>query len=159
MCRAILQDNAQDRKARRLLAGLLSWKKDYPAAIALLQQLSAEDPSDADLPARLAEVMVWSGDYAGALPRLQELLTTKFDQPALWQLFINAAASAPQLNAAQGGLAARIGESITAAKSTDAAFLARLAWVLYRTKEAGKAGALLDQALALKPQDPGVRRE
>src|SRR5208282_4175973 len=35
----------------------------------------------------------------------------------------------------------------------------RLAWVLYRTKEAAKAGILLDQALALKPKEPGVRRE
>jgi predicted Zn-dependent protease len=159
MCRSILQENAQDRKTRRLLAALLSWKKDYPAAIALFQQLAAEDPNDVDLPAKLAEVMVWSGDYEGALPRLQELLATKFDQPALWQLFVNAAASAPQLTSVQGGLAVRIGESVISTKSTDAAFLARLAWVLYRSKEAAKASALLDQALALRPQDPGVRRE
>jgi cellulose synthase/poly-beta-1,6-N-acetylglucosamine synthase-like glycosyltransferase/tetratricopeptide (TPR) repeat protein len=159
LCRAILQDNAQDRKARRLLAGLLSWKKDYPAAVALLQQLAAEDPTDADLPLKLAEVLVWSGDYEHALPRLQDLLTTRFEQLELWELFVNAAASTPQLTSAQGSLAVRISENITPAKSTDVAFLARLAWVLYRTKEPARAGTLLDRALSLKPADPGVRRE
>jgi cellulose synthase/poly-beta-1,6-N-acetylglucosamine synthase-like glycosyltransferase/tetratricopeptide (TPR) repeat protein len=158
-CLAILQDKPKDRKTLRLLAAVLSWKKDYPGALALLKQLAGEDSADVELQVRLAEVMVWSGDYEQALPRLEGLLVARFEQPDLWASFVNAAASAPGLTRAQAGLAVRIYERTAAAKCTDVAFLARLAWLLHRAKEAVKAGKLLDRALALGPQDPGVRRE
>jgi tetratricopeptide (TPR) repeat protein/cellulose synthase/poly-beta-1,6-N-acetylglucosamine synthase-like glycosyltransferase len=159
LCRAILQEQPKDTKTRRLLAALLSWKKDYPAALALLQELATEDPADADLPVQLAEVMVWSGHYDQALPRLESLLAARFEQPALWRSFVDAAASAPQLTPPQVALAVRIAERTTAAKSTDVALLGRLAWVLYRARETVRAGTLLDQALAQRPTDSGVRRE
>src|SRR5207249_646041 len=150
LCREVLKETPKDRKTLRLLSALLSWKKDYPAATALLQQLAADDPNDAELPVRLAEVMVWSGNYDQALPRLEELLTARFDQPELWRAFVDAAASVPQLTAAQAALAVRIHDK-TAANNADPAFLARLAWLLYRAKESTRAGTLLDQALALRP--------
>jgi predicted Zn-dependent protease len=158
-CRAILKEKPKDKRARRQLADILTWKKDYPEALALMQKLAEEDPTDAELPLRIAELTLWSGDYAKALARLQALLEAKFNQPELWRSFVDAAASAPQLTDAQVGLAVRIAEQAAVKETKDAAFLARLAWLLYRAKEPAKAGSLLDRAMALKPKDTGVRRE
>jgi predicted Zn-dependent protease len=158
-CRALLRDRPDDKQAQRLLVAVLSGKKDFPAALALLQKLSAADPADIELPVRLAEMTLWSGDYAKALARFQALLEAKFDQPDLWHSFVDAAASAGALTEGQTRLALRIYERTTTAESRDVMLLARLAWLLYRAKEAEKAGRLLDQALALRPKEPGVRKE
>jgi cellulose synthase/poly-beta-1,6-N-acetylglucosamine synthase-like glycosyltransferase/tetratricopeptide (TPR) repeat protein len=158
-CRAILKEKPTDKRARRQLADILSWKKDYPEALALMQKLAEADPTDAELPLRIAQLTLWSGDYAKALARLQALLEANFNQPELWRSFVDAAASARQLTDAQVGLAVRIAEQAAVKETKDAAFLARLAWLLYRAKEPAKAGSLLDRAMALKPKDTGVRRE
>jgi tetratricopeptide (TPR) repeat protein/cellulose synthase/poly-beta-1,6-N-acetylglucosamine synthase-like glycosyltransferase len=158
-CRAVLKVRPEDRQTLRLLAGVLTWKKDYPAALALMKQLAEKDGTDRELPLRMAELLLWSGDYDKALDRFQGLLETNFDQPELWHSFVDAAASARELAPAQTALAVRIYERIAATGSKDAAFLARLAWLLYRGRESAKAASLLDQAVALKPTEPGVRRE
>jgi tetratricopeptide (TPR) repeat protein len=158
-CRLILKEKPEDRKALRLLAGVLTWKKDYPQALALMTKLAEADKTDTELPLRLAELMLWSGDYDKALERFQGLLEANFDQPALWHSFVDAAASAREVTDAQRALALRIGERTIAAESRDAAFLARVGWLLYRAGESTKATVLLDQAVALHPQEPGVRRE
>jgi tetratricopeptide (TPR) repeat protein/cellulose synthase/poly-beta-1,6-N-acetylglucosamine synthase-like glycosyltransferase len=158
-CRALLHSRPDDKQALRLLAAVLSGKKEYPEALTLLQKLSDADPADTELSVRLAETTLWSGDYDKAISRFQSLLEAKFDQPELWRSFVDAAASAPGLSENQAGLALRIYERTVAAESKDVAFLARLAWLLYRAKESAKAGTLLDQALALHPKEPAVRKE
>jgi cellulose synthase/poly-beta-1,6-N-acetylglucosamine synthase-like glycosyltransferase/tetratricopeptide (TPR) repeat protein len=158
-CRAILKEKPGDRKVRRLLAAALTGRKAYPEALALIQQLGEEDPADAQLPVELAQVLVWSGDYARGLARLEKLLEADFNRPALWKSFVDAAASAPELSRGQARLALRIYEHTVAGKPTDVPFLARLAWLLHRANEPGKASALLERALALRPEGTGLRRE
>ncbi|HJT76247.1 MAG TPA: tetratricopeptide repeat protein, partial [Gemmataceae bacterium] len=158
-CRAILKERPDDHKALRQLAAVLTWKKDYVQALALMKQLSQSDTADAEMPLRLAELMLWSGDYDKALERFQGLLETNFDQPELWHSFVDAAASAHEVTAAQKALALRIYDRTAKAASKDAAFLARLAWLLHRAKEPARAADLLGQAVALKPKEPGVRKE
>jgi predicted Zn-dependent protease/cellulose synthase/poly-beta-1,6-N-acetylglucosamine synthase-like glycosyltransferase len=157
-CRAALKDRPGDRKALRLLAAVLTWKKDYPAALALMKQLAEGDASDPELPLRWAELLLWSGDYDKALDRYQGLLQANFEQPALWHGFVDAAASAQNLKPEHAALALRIAER-AAAGEKDVAFLARLAWLLYRAHEPARASSLLEQAIALRPQEPGLRRE
>jgi cellulose synthase/poly-beta-1,6-N-acetylglucosamine synthase-like glycosyltransferase/predicted Zn-dependent protease len=158
-CRAILREQPDDRQALRLLASVLSWRKDYPEALALVQKLVEEDPTDPELPVRLAELALWSGDYEKAVNRFQALLEANFEQPQLWRGFVDAAASIPELSESQAEMVVRIHERTVGAASQDAAFLARLAWLVYRAKEPAKAGALLDQAIALRPREAGVRKE
>jgi cellulose synthase/poly-beta-1,6-N-acetylglucosamine synthase-like glycosyltransferase/predicted Zn-dependent protease len=158
-CKALLRDRPEDRRALRQLAGVLTWKKDYAQALPLLKKLAAADPANPELPLRLAELMLWTGDYDKALERFQGLVEANFDQTELWHSFVDAAASARRLTDAQKALAVRIYERTVNGESKDAAFLARLAWLLSRAKEPAKAGILLDQAVALKPADPGVRKE
>ena len=55
-CRAVLELRPGDRKGRRVLADVLSWRKEYTESLTLLQQLAQETPSDDELAARLAEV-------------------------------------------------------------------------------------------------------
>jgi cellulose synthase/poly-beta-1,6-N-acetylglucosamine synthase-like glycosyltransferase/predicted Zn-dependent protease len=158
-CRAVLKERPEDRKTLRLLAAVLTWKKDYPQALALMRKLADSDGAEADMPLRMAELLLWSGDYDKALDRFQGMLEANFEQPDLWHSFIDAAASARELTPGQAALVVRIHERTAATPTKDAAFLARLAWLLYRAKEPAKASALLDRALALKPKEAGVRRE
>lgn len=158
-CRALLQERPGDMQALRLLASVLSWKKDYPEAISLLERLVGESPQDTELPIHLAELTLWSGDHERAAARFQGLLDASLDQPNLWRGFVDAAAALPQLSEPQAALILRIHERVVAAETLDVAFLARLAWLVYRSREPGKAGALLDRAISLRPRDEGVRRE
>src|SRR5262249_23001655 len=101
----------------------------------------------------------WSGDHEKAAVRFQELLDTNFDRPELWRGFVDSVASLSQLTDGQAALVVRLHDKIVNAENQDVAFLARLAWLVYRAREPAKAGALLNRALALKPRDEGVRRE
>jgi cellulose synthase/poly-beta-1,6-N-acetylglucosamine synthase-like glycosyltransferase/predicted Zn-dependent protease len=158
-CRAVLKERPGDRKALRLLASVFTAKSDYAAAVPLIKELAEADPTDAELPVRLAELELWGGDYDKALGRFQALLEANFEQPELWRSFVDAAASARDLNDGQRALAVRLYERTAAGGDQDVMFLARLAWLLYRAKEPAKAAALLDRAVLLHPQEPGVRRE
>jgi cellulose synthase/poly-beta-1,6-N-acetylglucosamine synthase-like glycosyltransferase/tetratricopeptide (TPR) repeat protein len=158
-CRALLKERSQDRRVLRLLASVLSWKKDYRGARELLEQLAQALPQDPELPLRLAEVTLWGGDYREALARYQALLEAKFEQPEVWHGYVDAAASAPALDDRQAQLAARIGDRVLASGSQDVMFLARLAWVLHNEKDPARSKTLLAKAVALHPSEPTVRRE
>jgi predicted Zn-dependent protease len=158
-CRAILQERPEDKRALRLLAGALCWKKEHKEAQALLEKLAHDDPKDTELALRLAEVTLWGGDYDRAVGRLQTLLEAKFDQPELWRGYVDAAASAQSLNENQAALALRIYERAAAGEPKDVVFLARLAWLLYRVKEPAKAENLLAKVITLRPQEPAVRKD
>jgi predicted Zn-dependent protease/cellulose synthase/poly-beta-1,6-N-acetylglucosamine synthase-like glycosyltransferase len=157
--RAILEDRPQDLKALRQLADILSWKRDYPQALALLRQLVHDHPQDTALPVRLAEVTLWSGDRGKALTLFQALLRVRIDQPPLWPGFVDAAAGVPELTEEQAALARRLADQVATRSSGEPLFLGRLAWVLHRLKEPGRAAALLDQVVKILPRDPAARKE
>jgi cellulose synthase/poly-beta-1,6-N-acetylglucosamine synthase-like glycosyltransferase/predicted Zn-dependent protease len=158
-CREILHEAPDDPRGLRLLADVLSWRRDFRGSLAIYEGLAKADPKDTELARRLAEVTLWSGDYARALGRYQVMLETSFHQPELWTGFINAAAGADHLSAAQTRLAVRIAEQKEVEGSTNPLFLARLSWVLHRARQPKLASTFFDKAVALQSPDPAVRRE
>jgi tetratricopeptide (TPR) repeat protein/cellulose synthase/poly-beta-1,6-N-acetylglucosamine synthase-like glycosyltransferase len=176
VCRALLRDHPEHTPTRVRLANVLSWNKEYAEALRQFEQLAKAEPNEPAHAVRLAEVTLWSGDTTRALARFEALLRADFRQPALWWGFVDAAAAAPQLNAAQAALARAIrNEAVEGghrpADLVDAyrrdgrelaedVFLTRLAWVLIEhVRDARGAEALLDRALTLNPSRPQRRKE
>ena len=74
--------------------------------------------------------------------------------------FVNAAASATALSDAHRRTAVRLFDDAQADRPTDAVYLARLGWVLQRAEDySRRIATVLDQAFALNPTDPGIRRQ
>ncbi len=147
---------------RKELAGVLTAAQQFAEAKTLLEELAKDDPTDPTLAGRLAQTTLWGGDPAGALTQLHQALTANFDQPGLWPSYIDAAAALTggTLTPDQLRMALRIAERPLPKEAPDQAlYLSRLAWVLHREGEKVRAAELLDQAVALDPEDPKTRRE
>lgn len=148
-CRDYLQEKPQDKDARKLMADILSYQKDYPAALAMLEQLIDEYPSDLSYKVSRAEVTVWSGAFDKALQLVMPLLDAKFDQPDLWGPYIDAASGIKELSPETGRYAVQIYEAIKPdlqkKVEVKGLSLARLAWVLWRLDRKPAASALLEQ--------------
>jgi cellulose synthase/poly-beta-1,6-N-acetylglucosamine synthase-like glycosyltransferase/predicted Zn-dependent protease len=157
--RLILEKHPGDRAVLERLGLVLSWKKDFRAAAAVYEQLSETDPNNPAWIARVAELKLWSGDAAGALAAYSRLLEKDLRQPKLWHGFVDAAGLVPRLDAAQAKLAQRVGREVLDRPEKDPLFLSRLAWVLVKAGATADAEAVLDQADALHPTDPAVRKE
>jgi tetratricopeptide (TPR) repeat protein/cellulose synthase/poly-beta-1,6-N-acetylglucosamine synthase-like glycosyltransferase len=160
---------ARDLKARRELAGVLGAARRFKEALTLYEELAEAYPSDRELRVHVAEMSLWSGAYAKAVARYEDLLQANFDQPTLWRGYVDSASGAPSLTATQTQLVLRVAGQAPIFKDGDdeAAYLSRLAWALVREtdkdkaddEKQAKAAILLARAVALKPQDPKVRRE
>ncbi|HVS37471.1 MAG TPA: tetratricopeptide repeat protein [Gemmataceae bacterium] len=151
-----------DPKARREIAGVLTAAGRFKESLTWLQELAHDNPDDAALQGQLAQTTLWSGDAVAALPRLQQALTANFDQPELWASYIDAASGMTKgaLTPEQVRMALRIAERPAPETAPDKVlYLSRLAWVLFREEEIGRASQLLEQAVALDPKDPKARRE
>ncbi|HMF14697.1 MAG TPA: tetratricopeptide repeat protein, partial [Gemmataceae bacterium] len=158
-CRRILGMRPGDRRTLRLLADVLSWKKDYKESLALFEELARLSPPEPDVAVRTAEVILWSGDYDVALGRFQSLLQEQFDQPRLWPAFCAAAANARVLNDDHRRTFLGICDRVRKDGTKDAIFLGRMAWVLHRLNERADAEELLDRAIALPLPEATGRKE
>lgn len=158
-CRTILEKKPNDRQAERLLADVLSWKKEFKESLEIIEKLVQAEPDDRALQVRLAEVTLWSHDYSRALERYQDLLDRSFDEPREWAGFVTAAASAPSLPETCRPMVDRVYQRMWQDQPRDVLLLSRLAWVLFRLRESTKCTVLLDRALALKPQEARVKKE
>jgi predicted Zn-dependent protease/cellulose synthase/poly-beta-1,6-N-acetylglucosamine synthase-like glycosyltransferase len=153
---------SSDPKVRRELAEMLTATGRHEQARALLEELERANPGDASLQGLLARATLWGGNAARALERLEVLLKADFEQPDLWVCYVDAAGTLNKgtLTREQVQLALRLAGRPVPDKAPDKVqYLSRLAWVLHREDHTAAAGPLLDQAVALKPQDPKVRRE
>lgn len=171
ICDQLLREHPDDAQGKRLLAEAYVGKKQFPEALALMEELSKANPKDTELRIRTAEVLLASGEYKEALKRFENMLITDFDHPALWRRYIDAEAThATLLTPEQIELTVRIYDRVVANARPDlsdvvedpekeAAFLSRLAWILFNTKNKEKANLTLDRAMALSPADPPVRKE
>jgi cellulose synthase/poly-beta-1,6-N-acetylglucosamine synthase-like glycosyltransferase/predicted Zn-dependent protease len=158
-CRAVLEQQPNHARARRLLADVLSWNKQYKEARELFARLVQEDPRDDRLKVRLAEVTLWDGDCDAALVLFRGQLEREFNQPALWLSYANAAAGARALTEPDARLVRQIGERLNADETQDVIVLLRLAWVLTRVGDTARASGLLDRVLAQKPADAALSKE
>ena len=154
------------------LISLYAAAKRFPEAQEQCRALLKEKPDDPRARRLLAKTTLWGGDAASALGQLETLLKEDFEQPDLWPTYVDAAASASQMQPSQLELAVRIAARPAPKQELErdghdvVVFLSRLAWVMVREgKAAGddgllkRAGALLDQAAALRPEKPAERRE
>jgi predicted Zn-dependent protease len=144
------------------LAGVLTAAGRHADALALLEELARANPDDSRFQGQLAQATLWSGDAPRALERLHKLLAIKFEQPELWVSYVEAAAGLDKgrLTGEQLQMMIRLADRpVPDATPDKVLYLSRLAWVLHREEYREKAGALLDQAVALQPTDPKVRRE
>jgi tetratricopeptide (TPR) repeat protein/cellulose synthase/poly-beta-1,6-N-acetylglucosamine synthase-like glycosyltransferase len=156
-CRLVLDKQPLDKDAQRLLADVLSWSGQYAEALELLTRLTRAFPADLDLRRRQAEVTLWGGDYARALTMYQVLLNSNWEQPVLWQGFMDAAGRADQLTPEQAQIARRIAGQPIANEPRQVEFMARVAWVQYRhLNEKAAAQSLGQRAAGLRSQDPAV---
>jgi cellulose synthase/poly-beta-1,6-N-acetylglucosamine synthase-like glycosyltransferase/tetratricopeptide (TPR) repeat protein len=158
-CQEMLKLRPGDFATQRLLADLWSWSKNYKGSLGLLEELRRAHPEDPQLPVRAAEVTLWSGDYEAALSRLHALLVDKFDRPALWPPYVDAASAAKKLTSDHHRMAARIWERSTAENGIAVPFVTRLAWIFHRLGDSARADQALVRGMALRPQDPAARRE
>jgi predicted Zn-dependent protease/cellulose synthase/poly-beta-1,6-N-acetylglucosamine synthase-like glycosyltransferase len=157
--RALRAAAPNDLDATRLLADVLSWKKEYAESLALFETLRVAKPNDADVSIRIAQVTLWSGDASGALKHFDAILAKSFDRPAVWPDYVAAASAADKVSAEQFQTVRRIADQPAVRDGTDAVLLARLGWVMVREERAELAEPHLTRAVALRPADPGVRKE
>jgi cellulose synthase/poly-beta-1,6-N-acetylglucosamine synthase-like glycosyltransferase/predicted Zn-dependent protease len=154
----------------------------FGVAISYWQSLDRKYQKDQEIPTALGNAYLWSAGratnpadrndaYAQALKQYQRVLSSGnwmkgTDGPAtrgkVEDAFVEAAASAPSLDAAQTELAKQIADRRMAGPSPAPIPAARLAWVLIKTNDSDartKALALLKVAGDAKPTNPDERRE
>jgi cellulose synthase/poly-beta-1,6-N-acetylglucosamine synthase-like glycosyltransferase/thioredoxin-like negative regulator of GroEL len=152
-----LPGSLKHREARRLLADVLTWKGDYEEALAIYNQLAEGQKADRDLRVEIAQVYRYMSNYPTALQKFGELLGEDFENRQLWIGFIDAASSAPKIDQHKE-LLLRIHNRF-APEIADPRTLSRLAWIMYRLDEPGRAHPLLNRAVASNPAQPAVRKE
>ncbi len=157
---------------RLQLAGLYAASRRFPEAQAQCRAVLKEEPGDRAARELLARTTLWGGDAASALTQMQALLVEDFEQPGLWAAYVDAGAAVKEMQPVQRELALRIADRRAELRERPEEqrqpilFLSRLAWIFVREGKAAKddalvkrAGKLLDEALALRPQQPAERRE
>lgn len=156
--RLLAREKPDDPDAQLLLADVLSWNKKLDEAAALFSKLHEAHRDDPRVLRRLAEVALWAGQYDRSLGRYLQLLEADWNQPDLWQGYIDAASAARNVSGeAHKKMVLRIYEKGLATMPKDPTHLARFAWVLRRVGEPRKGVHLLRQALELEPGSREVR--
>lgn len=151
-----------DSTVRQEVANMLLAVGRPKDALPLLEELSKANPNDLTLQKKIAETALWSGDLAIAIERLHKILEANFEEPALWVQYVDAAAGMKKgaMAEPQVRLVQRIaGQPVPEAAPKKALYLARLAWTLHREDKPQEAARILDQAIAITPDDAKVREE
>jgi cellulose synthase/poly-beta-1,6-N-acetylglucosamine synthase-like glycosyltransferase/tetratricopeptide (TPR) repeat protein len=155
----LLRVNPLNNRARIYLAEAALARNNRARAGQLLAELHQVPPASPEVRARLANLELWYGNSAAALAQYRSLLEKDPTPPSQWQHgYVDAAASAPELTAADAKLIKSIAET-AAEDSEDIVFLSRLAWVLHRLKEPALQEEVLERALFLDPEEPAARKE
>jgi thioredoxin-like negative regulator of GroEL len=162
----LFQGRTLDLDDRFQLAVLQAGLHQYEEAEEHLRAVLRQRPADTRARQWLAQVTVWRGKAAEALGQLEEQLTEDFRQPALWRAYALALAGADRPTPRQVELALRIAGQPAGDGPEAVSLLTRLAWGLYRAGQRAqdarlgeRAGALVEQAVALRPQGGDERRE
>jgi predicted Zn-dependent protease len=147
--RLAIESAPKDPRAARLLANVLSWKKDYTDAIRVYEKLIAENPEDLDLKRSLATVLLYAGKYAESADRFVPLLDPDPGAFPMAADFIAALANVNEPKPAVLKLAAKVGRTQAARDAKDPTFLSNMAWVLRRATDRAEGEKFLDLALGL----------
>jgi cellulose synthase/poly-beta-1,6-N-acetylglucosamine synthase-like glycosyltransferase/tetratricopeptide (TPR) repeat protein len=145
---------------QKILVDALALNGDFPQAVALLEKLQKEYPERPDLAVKYAQTLLWAKRFDAAAAQFAAIIDPDLDKRRdLWKEFINAASSAETLEPNALKLAERIAGSMARSINKDVLMLSRFSWVLVRANKFAAAKPLLDQAVALQPADPEMRRE
>lgn len=155
---AILATKPDHKESRLLLLDILSWSKDYSAALKLLSELSKQYPNDPELTVRSANLALWSEQYDSAVTQFGNLLVNNLNENKLWAPFIDAAASAKKLNAKYEPIVLHIYEKAIKTSKEDV-FLSRLGWVLRRYKHNKRSIEVLTKAMELNSKSREARKQ
>jgi tetratricopeptide (TPR) repeat protein/cellulose synthase/poly-beta-1,6-N-acetylglucosamine synthase-like glycosyltransferase len=159
-CWEVLQVTPQDPLVLRKLADVLSWQGHYSRSQAVFARLATLNPGDETIPLRVAEVTQWGGDNALAARLFEDLLSRNPHQPAAVRGFLAAVGGLRVLTPGQVRRVKRIhqsslaGGTIDPALRRDAVYLCRLARALSLAGDEAPAKAVLDRAVALRPEKP-----
>lgn len=161
-----LADNAEKMRADVYMA-----KQSYKNAQEIIDRmvrLAGGDPAnvDADLYRRLAQAQLGNKDNIGALAGFSNLLRRENipDNVRLDAIrgFLDASSddvAVPSLNDEQKVIVAKIYDEWSKKPVDDAVYLARLGWVLQRTKEFDKATKILELAKDKQPKNIEIRKQ
>ncbi len=162
------------RKTRAELASVLSATGNYKEALKWQEELVRLYPLETDLRIQLAETQLAmkTPDPQSALESMQRLLKEKFDQPRVWVVYINAALGLKKLTKEQREIVLKIAQQPVPDDALEKdLFPAHVGWVLIReSRDRANMAAfatslktlgekLLDDAVAMNPEDPGARLE
>jgi Flp pilus assembly protein TadD len=157
------------RKARVMLADVLSYKGEHQAAIKMFDTLAMDYPNDKELPVRLAEVTLWSNQYQRALELFQKLYDLNPTENRVWSGYASAIDALGRFNHSKKIVPLiptryvptlrSIADKVIAANPADAVLMARLGVAMHYIGEPAKAEQFASRAIELKPHDPVERRE
>lgn len=161
LSREVLAKNPGDTKAERLLADILNRKKNTIQAQQIYERLVAQAGADPSVHVRLGQVYLLQHNFEAALGQFRAAQAAGVRNPEAKQGFIDAAAGAPAsvLTPDVKSIVDRIDAEIRATPTSNPVLLARLGWVLERFKEYDRAAAVLERAVALKPDDADLRKQ
>jgi tetratricopeptide (TPR) repeat protein/cellulose synthase/poly-beta-1,6-N-acetylglucosamine synthase-like glycosyltransferase len=164
--RAILKDKPGDATAEGLVADVLSRQGNRVQARVIYERLLKANGDNLKIAIQLAHLSLWARNYAEALDRFQAIFDQNRDRaklleqhPEVGKAYVNAVASAPQIGPRQLEVARLLCENALTGNESDAAFLARLGWVLHRLGDDERSSTLLERAHALNPTDQAIRRQ
>ena len=131
------------------LARVYAGKGDYKQAAELNRELLKKRPKDVALAVETGQIELAAERYNDALSLFAGLLADHFNRADVRKGFVDAAAAADNVTAADAALAVRIANDPATLKGDKIQYLARLAWVLIDEGLPGPVNALLDRAEAL----------
>jgi cellulose synthase/poly-beta-1,6-N-acetylglucosamine synthase-like glycosyltransferase/tetratricopeptide (TPR) repeat protein len=157
--RKILATQPDDPEALLLIAELLANRREYAQARQVFQQLAARPTASTEMRLKLAQLQLLNHDFTDALCQYQLVITAGVVTDEACRGFADAAAGATTLDDAHRQTALLIEQRPDTRRSTDAVFLARLAYVLGRLQEYDRALALSERAVALNPTDTEIIKQ
>ncbi|MGL5095098.1 MAG: tetratricopeptide repeat protein, partial [Planctomycetia bacterium] len=157
--RAVMQERPKDPEVLYRLAEVSTWRNQHGEALKIYAKVAADKESDRfpDLPLKVARAALWSKNFSKATELFEELLDRDFNQPKLWESYLEAVAATGEVPAEAKPTVVKIYNATRSDDSRTAAFLARLAWVLARLDESQKARELIARVTRLNPRERNTR--
>jgi tetratricopeptide (TPR) repeat protein len=164
---ALIKKEPGNIKNQELLVDVLCLAGDFERAINEMSRYPVMKPEDRILiDIKKAKILLWAGskdsnNFNLASVQLQKLIEPDIEgRRELWDFFIDATASATNVEPGTLDLTKKLAERLKNSTNTKVGILSRLAWILVRGKQYPLAQPLLDQAMKTAPKESeAIRKE